>query len=61
MLIIICLDRGLESFTTKKKLNGEEEPEPNFATVTVIPPQPLLKISSTSVQHGSVMLFEGEK
>ncbi|KAG0045115.1 hypothetical protein BGZ83_009642 [Gryganskiella cystojenkinii] len=53
--------RGLDSFTLKKQVEGDVEAEPKFATVTVIPPQPLLKISSTSVQHGSVMLFEGEK
>ncbi|KAH7056509.1 TRAPP II complex [Linnemannia elongata] len=51
--------RGLESFTLKK--SDDATLEPKFATVTVIPPQPLLKISSTSLQHGSVMLFEGER
>ncbi|KAF8946106.1 hypothetical protein BGZ47_001308 [Haplosporangium gracile] len=51
--------RGLESFTFKK--SDEAAVEPKFATVTVIPTQPLLKISSTSLQHGSVMLFEGER
>ncbi|KAF9137852.1 hypothetical protein BGX30_009846 [Mortierella sp. GBA39] len=51
--------RGLESFTLKK--SDDATIEPKFATVTVIPPQPLLKISSTSLQHGSVMLFEGER
>ncbi|KAF9135840.1 hypothetical protein BGW39_011429 [Mortierella sp. 14UC] len=51
--------RGLESFTLKK--TDEAALEPKFATVTVIPSQPLLKISSTSLQHGSVMLFEGER
>ncbi|KAG0291097.1 hypothetical protein BGZ96_005499 [Linnemannia gamsii] len=51
--------RGLESFTLKK--SDEDAVESKFATVTVIPAQPLLKISSTSLQHGSVMLFEGER
>ncbi|KAI1319619.1 hypothetical protein EDD11_003612 [Mortierella claussenii] len=52
--------RGLESFTMTK--TGKDTPsEPKFASVSVIPTQPLLKISSTSLQHGSVMLFEGEK
>ncbi|KAK3829976.1 MAG: TRAPP II complex [Linnemannia gamsii] len=49
----------LESFTLKKA--DEVAVEPKFSTVTVIPMQPLLKISSTSLQHGSVMLFEGER
>ncbi|KAG0258844.1 hypothetical protein BG011_003026 [Mortierella polycephala] len=55
--------RGLESFTFKKKADEDEDEaaQPKFASVTVIPTQPLLKISSTSLQHGSVMLFEGEK
>ncbi|KAG0213874.1 hypothetical protein BGX28_003298 [Mortierella sp. GBA30] len=54
--------RGLESFTMKPKMKGGDAAiEPKFASVTVIPTQPLLKISSTSLQHGSVMLFEGEK
>ncbi|KAF9092331.1 hypothetical protein BGX29_010505, partial [Mortierella sp. GBA35] len=51
--------RGLESFTLKRP--DETAAEPKFATVTVIPSQPLLKISSTSLQHSSVMLFEGER
>ncbi|KAF9929847.1 hypothetical protein FBU30_001160 [Linnemannia zychae] len=51
--------RGLESFTLKKA--DDTSIEPKFATVTVIPTQPLLKIKSTSLQHGSVMLFEGER
>ncbi|KAG0288601.1 hypothetical protein BGZ98_004203 [Dissophora globulifera] len=50
--------RGLESFTVRKAASEEE---PKFATVNAIATQPLLKISSTSLQHGSVMLFEGEK
>ncbi|KAF9438949.1 hypothetical protein BGZ76_002612 [Entomortierella beljakovae] len=59
--------RGLESFTQVKPgsdastAGDESAPVSRFATVTVIPTQPLLKISSTSLQHGSVMLFEGEK
>ncbi|KAF9350704.1 hypothetical protein BGX26_011184 [Mortierella sp. AD094] len=53
--------RGLESFTLSKSTNDPAAVESKFATVTVIPAQPLLKISSTSLQHGSVMLFEGEK
>ncbi|KAF9105352.1 hypothetical protein BGX27_009660 [Mortierella sp. AM989] len=53
--------RGLESFTLSKTASDPATTEPKFATVTVIPTQPLLKISSTSLQHGSVMLFEGEK
>ncbi|KAG0005256.1 hypothetical protein BGZ79_006003 [Entomortierella chlamydospora] len=53
--------RGLESFSLSKSTNDPAAAEPKFATVTVIPTQPLLKISSTSLQHGSVMLFEGEK
>ncbi|KAF8968005.1 hypothetical protein BGZ46_010939 [Entomortierella lignicola] len=52
--------RGLESFTSSKTAS-EPSTADKFATVTVIPTQPLLKISSTSLQHGSVMLFEGEK
>ncbi|KAF9924386.1 hypothetical protein BGZ65_008371, partial [Modicella reniformis] len=51
--------RGMESFTLQK--SKSETVEPKFATVTVIPPQPLMKISSTSLQQGSVMLFEGER
>ncbi|KAF8923595.1 hypothetical protein BGZ58_002755, partial [Dissophora ornata] len=50
--------RGMESFTYKKDTSATE---PKFASVSVIPTQPLLKINSTSLQHGSVMLFEGEK
>ncbi|KAF9576931.1 hypothetical protein EC968_000056 [Mortierella alpina] len=53
--------RGLESFTLKSKAKDDVAIEPKFASVAVIPTQPLLKISSTSLQHGSVMLFEGEK
>ncbi|KAF9582578.1 hypothetical protein BGW38_000039 [Lunasporangiospora selenospora] len=54
--------RGLESFTLKNKASPIGiVAEPKFTTIKVIPPQPLLKISSTSLQHGSVMLFEGEK
>src|SRR5690554_3926587 len=53
--------RGLEGFTFKKKADEDEAAQPKFASVTVIPTQPLLKISSTSLQHGSGMLFEGEK
>ncbi|ORZ04550.1 TRAPP II complex [Lobosporangium transversale] len=53
--------RGLESFTLVKPVNDDVVTEPRFTTVTVIPKQPLLKINSTSLQHGSVMLFEGEK
>ncbi|KAG0361102.1 hypothetical protein BGZ54_009227 [Gamsiella multidivaricata] len=52
--------RGLESFTTKKIKDGAAS-EPKFATTSVIPIQPLLKIRETSLQHGSVMLFEGER
>ncbi|KAK3829884.1 MAG: TRAPP II complex [Linnemannia elongata] len=51
---------ALMPFFTLKK-SDDATVEPKFATVTVIPPQPLLKISSTSLQHGSVMLFEGER
>ncbi|KAF9427066.1 hypothetical protein BGZ94_005533 [Podila epigama] len=54
--------RGLESFTPRKQSGlGEGDDNSKFPSVTVIPKQPLLKISSTSLQHGSVMLFEGEK
>ncbi|KAI8359399.1 TRAPP II complex [Mortierella sp. GBAus27b] len=50
--------RGMESFTLQK---SKDDTDPKFNTVPVIPPQPLMKISSTSLQQGSVMLFEGEK
>ncbi|KAG0346519.1 hypothetical protein BG004_001535 [Podila humilis] len=53
--------RGLESFTLRKKTDSTADDDSKFSSVTVIPTQPLLKISSTSLQHGSVMLFEGEK
>ncbi|KAI9236199.1 MAG: TRAPP II complex [Podila humilis] len=53
--------RGLESFTLRKKSDVTSDDDSKFPSVTVIPKQPLLKISSTSLQHGSAMLFEGEK
>ncbi|KAG0222668.1 hypothetical protein BGW42_006404 [Actinomortierella wolfii] len=53
---------GLESFTRKPAEDATvSKKEPNFLSFKVIPPQPLLKISATSLQHGSLMLFEGEK
>ncbi|KAF9971645.1 hypothetical protein BGZ73_005399 [Actinomortierella ambigua] len=62
---------GLDSFTRKPQEEADEKEdekavtgkkkEPNFQTFKVIPPQPLLKIKATSLQHGSLMLFEGEK
>ncbi|KAF8951603.1 hypothetical protein BGZ52_010731, partial [Haplosporangium bisporale] len=53
--------RGLESFTLREKSDVASDDDSKFPSVTVIPKQPLLKISSTSLQHGSAMLFEGEK
>ncbi|KAF9165441.1 hypothetical protein DFQ26_000122 [Actinomortierella ambigua] len=62
---------GLDSFTRTPQEEAAEEnsaaaapavkKEPNFQAFKVIPPQPLLKIKATSLQHGSLMLFEGEK
>lgn len=33
---------------------------PNFVTVVVVQPQPLLRIRRTSLTHGSLMLYAGE-
>ncbi|CAG8497600.1 1707_t:CDS:10 [Racocetra persica] len=43
--------------------NSEQKPEfvAEFLKVPVIVEQPLIKIKSTSLMHGAVMLFEGEK
>ncbi|KAI7903009.1 TRAPP II complex [Cokeromyces recurvatus] len=46
----------------RKKIEDKEEEEKSkkFYELTVIDEQPLLKIKSTSLLHGAVMLYEGE-
>ncbi|CAO3642865.1 unnamed protein product [Cunninghamella echinulata] len=54
---------GLQAIqkANKKQEINEDEPDPiEFYSVQVIDDQPLLKITSTSLLHGAVMLYEGE-
>lgn len=38
----------------------EEIKQENFYNIRVVDEQPLLKIKSTSLLHGAIMLYEGE-
>lgn len=38
----------------------EEIKQENFYNIKVVDEQPLLKIKSTSLLHGAIMLYEGE-
>jgi hypothetical protein len=50
---------GLEAIKATRK--GEISDEPLcYYDLNVIEDQPLLKIKTTSLMHGAVMLFEGE-
>ncbi|CAO3613143.1 unnamed protein product [Cunninghamella blakesleeana] len=52
--------QAIQNANKKQEIN-EDEPDPiEFYTVKVIDDQPLLKITSTSLLHGAVMLYEGE-
>ncbi|KAI8075820.1 TRAPP II complex [Gilbertella persicaria] len=49
----LCKSSGIENTTSNEKVEQQ-------LTLNVIEDQPLLKIKSTSLLHGAVMLFEGE-
>lgn len=57
---------GLECFPsaqTKKRASGTIQPagQTRFLECQVVPELPLLRIRRTSVTHGAVMLYEGER
>ena len=56
--VFICLDNN-EQETSQSPTKKTFIPE--FLKVSVIIEQPLIKIKSTSLMHGAIMLFEGEQ
>ncbi|KAI9140539.1 transport protein Trs120 or TRAPPC9 TRAPP II complex subunit-domain-containing protein [Paraphysoderma sedebokerense] len=52
---------GLDNLEKSVTADKSKQPkEPKFKTLTVIEPQPLLKLKSTDAVFNSIMLFEGE-